>query len=284
MQLEQCLVLLCIKLIDNWKVALERCILQFSELLLSLEEKREVSLLRRWRFILRAVGVLCWKNNLKAPGGIRFTELLGPNQISNFCSIPTDSSHPKEHKQGIPQYDEYMESHLHFVLLHFITPHITRLGFRLNVALTCVYICLKGKVCPKKYLYLVTLSKLYGANSLLCFFLFFFHIWNKPHLIQLFRRRLQCSFAVKTPEMFRGLRDLTQRFICTWLSRFICIDRWTVSLITELFVRLSQSGAQMHVDACSVRERSCNLCFLHVFVWTDIISEAVFQSTWDCVD
>lgn len=155
MQLEQCLVLLCIKLIDNWKVALERCILQFSELLLSLEEKREVSLLRRWRFILRAVGVLCWKNNLKAPGGIRFTELLGPNQISNFCSIPTDSSHPKEHKQGIPQYDEYMESHLHFVLLHFITPHITRLGFRLNVALTCVYICLKGKVCPKKYLYLV---------------------------------------------------------------------------------------------------------------------------------
>ena len=40
--------------------------------------------------------VIMLKNNLQAPRGIRFTEPVGPNQISNFCSTPTESSHPQK--------------------------------------------------------------------------------------------------------------------------------------------------------------------------------------------
>ncbi len=54
----------------------------------------EVCLLQRWRLILTAA-VIMLKNNLQAPRSIRFTESVGPNQISNFCSTPTESSHPK---------------------------------------------------------------------------------------------------------------------------------------------------------------------------------------------
>lgn len=79
MQLEQCLVLLCIKLIDNQKVALVRCILQFSELLLSLEERYAYC---EGEDLSSELQVIMLKNNLQAPRSIRFTEPVGPNQIS----------------------------------------------------------------------------------------------------------------------------------------------------------------------------------------------------------
>lgn len=37
--------------------------------------------------------LLCWKIICKPPRDIRFTESVGPNQIFNFCSTPTETHH-----------------------------------------------------------------------------------------------------------------------------------------------------------------------------------------------